>query len=432
MTLPILVTGLNSEFSEVCDTLVVSAHGCALHSTTKLEAGAPVHLQSKEGRRTKAHIVDCQPINSGRQGWMMAAQLDRPGNFWGLETFPEDWMGNSAAPAREKETRGNSDLHAMVAELIQPLQAEVTELREKLAQGPPKRSQFEISLTHIPPEVEEKLGIRLREELGAQVLEQTRGQSAELLQAADQTIALRMSEADAEFRKHIAQKLQTVEQRAQGLAAEITGTVEQHVQAGAERFQQQVLEAGIRLERRTEEFLRTVQQRQKEEHESYRKEVQQMQAAVAAESSRLQAQTADLGGRIGKLDESARKLESELDARLVRMGSDIISGARTQLENALDVVLKELGTRNAKELDHQLDQARGQLKTVQKGIETSVSELVRNEVASNLVSFGQTMEELARDSVERWRLGLARDLTSVAKILGGELRAGAVSESDEN
>src|SRR5437868_12285674 len=109
--------------------------------------------------------------------------------------------------------------------------------------------------------------------------------------------------------------------------------------------------------------------------------MQEVQAAIASESSRLQAQTADLGGRIAKLDDSARQLESDLDARLVRMGSDIISGARTQLENALDVVLKELGTRNAKQLDHQLDQACGQLKSVQKGIEASVSELVKNEVA---------------------------------------------------
>ncbi|HTR64508.1 MAG TPA: hypothetical protein VMH85_01960 [Terriglobales bacterium] len=440
MTLPILVTGTepNSGFSEMCETLVVSAHGCALHSSTRLEAGAPVYFQSKQGRRTEAHIVDCRPINSGRVGWQLAARLDRPGNFWGLESCPEDWMGKdwtggstSRGPRemqRQETAPADDQLQFMVAELVQPLHAELAQLREKLTHASPKRSEFEISLSHIPPEVEEKLWLRLREDLGAQVLQQTREQSAELLQAADESIARKIREGEGEFRGHLAQEVQAVGQRARDLSDEIADTVQQHVHAGAERFQQQALEAGIRLERRTEEFLRTLQQRLSDEHETYRREMQQVQAALTLESSRLQAQTTDLAVRIAKLDESARQLESDLDARLVRMGSDIISGARTQLENALDVVLKELGTRNARELGIQLEESRAQLKSVQKGIETSVSELVKSEVAGNLLSFGQTMEELARDSVGRWRQGLAQDLNSVAKILGGELRGESVFE----
>lgn len=439
MALPVLVTGLepDSDLSEVCETLVVSAHGCALHSMTRMEAGAPVHLQSEQGRRTRAHIVDCQPINSGRHGWKVAARLDRPGNFWGLETFPDDWLVSLAAQTSSElrlvpdKPRADDQLQATIAELIQPLQAQVVELRDKLAQSPPRRSEFEISLSHIPPEVEEKLWVRLREDLGAQVLKQTREQSAKLLQAANEAIVRRTNEAEAEFRQHIAHELQKVEQRAQALAAEIAATVQQHVQAGAERFQQQALEAGIRMERRSEEFFRSLQQRLSEEHETRSREMKQLQATMESEASRLQAQTADLTARIGKLDDSARKLESELDGRLVRMASDIISGSRTQLENALDVVLKELGTRNAKELEVQLEAARAQLKTVQKGIETSVSELIKTEVAGSLLSFGQTMEELARDSVGRWRLGLAKDLNSVARILGSQIGAESVSESDE-
>ena len=116
----------------------------------------------------------------------------------------------------------------------------------------------------------------------------------------------------------------------------------------------------------------------------------------------------------------------------MRMGSDIISGARTQLQSAVDVVLKELGTRNAKELGHQLDEGCGRLKSAQKQIEASVSELVRTRVADSLLSFGQTMEALAQDSVERWRQALARDLNSVTRILGGQLRSEAVSDSNEN
>ena len=89
IALPILVTSLEPEsgFSEVCETLVVSAHGCAMRSSMKLDAGVPVQFQSIDGRWTMAHIVDCQPMDSDQQGWKLGARLDQPDNFWGLESF---------------------------------------------------------------------------------------------------------------------------------------------------------------------------------------------------------------------------------------------------------------------------------------------------------------------------------------------------------
>jgi len=183
-----------------------------------------------------------------------------------------------------------------------------------------------------------------------------------------------------------------------------------------------VLEAGIRLERRSEEFLRGLQQRLNEEHDTYRQDMQKLQAAVGSESSRLQAQYAELAARMAKLDESARQLESDLDRRLVQMSSDIISGARMQLEKALDAVLKELGTRNSQELSKHLEDACEHLQSVQQGIEGSISQLLKTQVAGSLLSYGQTMEELAQDSVGRWRHALAKDLSSVANTLGGQFR----------
>jgi predicted nucleic acid-binding Zn-ribbon protein len=207
--------------------------------------------------------------------------------------------------------------------------------------------------------------------------------------------------------------------------------VQKHLDSGAERFQKQVLEAGIRLEGRSEESLRALQQRLREEHDTFRREMQKVQAALGSESSRLQAQNADLAIRMDKLDESARKLESDLDSRLVQMGSDIISGARTQLEKALDAVLKELGTRNSQELGKQLDDACEHLQGVQKSIEGSISQLLKSQVTGTLLSFGQTMEELAQDSVEQWRQALARDFSSLANTLGRQLRTDGSSKIQE-
>ena len=445
ITLPIAVTSLepSAPFSEICETLVVSAHGCAIFSPTRLEAGIPVQFRRKGGGAAKAHVVDCKPMGAGQQGWQLAAKLDRPENFWGLEACPEDWarlvdIHSDDSPARKMPAKSEKpgapalkivsdkgqspiserDLRAIVAEFVQPLHAEVVALREKAAQGDEKRSRFDISLSHIPPEVEEKLWVRLREDLGAQVLKQTQEQSAQVLGSAKTLIEQKITQALEGFRQQMAEQLQTVEQSARGLSEEIAEAVGQHFNSGAEKFQQQVADAGARAEQQSEEHFRALQQRLGEEHGGYRREMQKLQATVAAEVSQLQTQATSLGGRMAQLDDTASRLESGMETRLSQMASDQISAARVQLESAVDVVLKELGTRNAKELDHQLEEARGKLKIVQKGIETSVSDLVKTEVAANLLSFGQTMEELAQDSVGRWRSALSRDLSSVAKLLG--------------
>jgi hypothetical protein len=451
VTLPVVVTSMEPDkpFSEICETLVVNAHGCVMYSPKKVDAGLPVQFKRKEGRATMAYVVDCQPMGSGQQGWQLGARLDRPGNFWGLEACPDDWMQmidgevSRKAPAGTRDDKGSSlklvrdkasqltdhDLKALFAEIVQPLHAEVAELKERLAKGGGKRSQFDISLTHIPPEVEEKLWVRLREDLGAQVLQQTRQQSEQVMEATKEAIGKKIREAQNEFREHVTKELQQVGQHAQNLSEEISATVGEHLRSGTERFQKQVSEAGTRVEQQGQEHIRSLQQRLGEEHAAYRREMQQVQAAAASESSRLQTQVTSLGARISELDDTACRLESGMDARLSQMANDAISGARIQLETQVDVVLKELGSRNAKELGIQLDDACGKLKTVQKGIELSVSELVRTQIAATLLSFGETMDALAKDSVGRWRVALAKDLDSVAKILGGQFQLEGSSDN---
>jgi hypothetical protein len=308
-------------------------------------------------------------------------------------------------------------LHAVIAELVEPLHAAVSEIRQKLERKESNRSSFDISLSYIPPEVQEKLAVRLREELGTEVLDKTRLQAEGVLEATKEAISKRITDVRNQFRSELAQELQGVETRAQGLSDEITNAVQQHFHSGEERLEQQLLEAGIRLERRSEEFFRVLQHRLGEEHVAYRREMQQVHATVASEVADLQAETTNLATRMSTLDASANHLETEMDGRLVRVASDIISGARSQLESALNIVLKDLGTRNAKELSAQLEDASNRLKIIQKGIETSVSDLVKTKVTDSLVNFGQTIEALAADSVERWRDGLAKDLNSMTEIL---------------
>jgi len=442
----------NAHFSEICETLVVSAHGCALRFPQKLEAGSALRLHSRGGRQATAYVVFCQPMGSDGHGFRLGAQLDRPENFWGLKSYPDDWrVVEMSAPAAQQppqelsaksvvlhqqqtSSRASRDildkveehlsedrLRGLLAKLVRPLQAEVTELREKVAANA-KRNRFEVSLGYIPPELEEKLWERLRQDLGTRVLQQTQEQAAEMLGSAKSIIEQRISAALTEFRHRLAGELHTVEQRAQVLSKDLTTTAQQHVLAGLEKLERQAVEAGSHLDAQGEKLLSSLQGQLANSHDAHRREIEQVQSDTTAKAYQLQLEVSDLGRRIGALNESVRRLESDLDAHLGSVAGAIVSEARTQLENAVALILKDLQARGSNEVESRLSEICGHLRTIQNRIESSFSGSLKVQGEEAVQSIAHQFEELAQNSTEKWRLALARDLSSVANALGQQLR----------
>lgn len=451
MNIPIRVTSMEpkAQFSEICETLVVSAHGCALRFPQKLDTGSALRLDSRGGRQATASVVFCQPDG---QGFRLGAQFDRPENFWGLESCPDDWrvvempaptaqhppqelsaksivLHQPQTPSRAsqdvldkvREQLSEDRLRGILAKLVQPLQAEVTEVREKLAANA-KRNRFEVSLGYIPPELEEKLWERLRHELGTRVLEQTRQQSAEMLGSAKTAMEEKIGAALTEFRHRLAGELHAVEQRAQVLSKELTTTTQQQVHAGMEKLQRQALEKEEHLDAASEKLLSSLQEQLAESHKVHRREVDQIQVDAAAKAFQLQSEVSDLGRRMAALNESVRRLESDLDAHLARVAAEIVSGAEGQIESAVAVALKNLQARASNEVETGLSEMCGHLRTIQNRIEDSFSGSVTARAEEAVESIVQEFEELAQRAAEMWRLALAKDLNSVANTLGQQLR----------
>jgi len=450
---PIRVTSMepSTQFSEICETLVVSAHGCALRFPLKLNAGSPLRLHSRGGRETTASVVFCQPMGSDGQGFQLGAQLDRPENFWGLESYPDDWRvlempapgkqiprklaaeslavhqpATSSRTSREildtiEERLSEDRLRGVLASLVRPLQGEVAELREKLA-GNAKRNRFEVSLGSIPPELEEKLWERLRQDLGTRVLQQTQEQSAAILASVKMAVEQKTSAAVTEFRHRLAGELHTVEQRAQVLSKDLTTTAQQHAQAGLEKLERHAIEAESRLDDQGERLLSSLQGQLVNSHDAHRREIEQIHADVAAKAFQLQSEVTDLGRRMAVLNESVRRLESDLDAHLEKVAGEIVSEARTQLESAVALTLKDLQARGSDEVENKLNEICSHLRTVQNRIENSCSGSLKAQSEEAVQSIAQQFEELAQQATEKWRLALARDLNSVANTLGQRLR----------
>lgn len=450
---PIRVSSMepSAQFSEICETLVVSAHGCALRSPLKLNAGSLLRLHSRGGREATARVVFCQPMGSDGQGFQLGAQLDRPENFWGLQSYPDDWRvlempAPAAQPPRKlaaesvvvsppqtssrasreildtiEEHLSEDRLRGVLASLVRPLQTEVAELREKLA-GNAKRNRFEVSLGSIPPELEEKLWERLRQELGTRVLQQTQEQSAAILASVKMAVEQKTSAAVTEFRHRLAGELHTVEQRAQVLSKDLTTTAQQQAQAGLEKLERQTLAAGSDLDDQGERLLSSLQGQLVNSHDAHRREIEQIHADVAAKALQLQTEVTDLGRRMAVLNESVRRLESDLDAHLEKVAGEIVSESRTQLESAVALTLKDLQARGSDEVENKLNEICSHLRTVQNRIENSCSGSLKAQSEEAVQSIAQQFEELAQQATEKWRLALARDLNSVANTLGQRLR----------
>jgi hypothetical protein len=455
----ILVTSLEGKhFSDVCETLVVNAHGCALLTRVKLEAGVPLHLHSKEGRDTTARVVSCQPIDSDHRNWRLGAKLDRPENFWGLRECPRDWASPPAVvttrvpqivkapntpvppelPGQETQIseatleRAARQLEAqmkkVMTELVRPLQAEIVALKERLTQREANPSRFEVSLSSIPPELEQQIESRVRKDVGPRLMEEAGVQSAHLLASAKAMMDQQTSEAHENLRRMVAEELNVVEKRAHDISVYIAENTQERLRGGLEDFHQNLLDGGNSLKRLGQELLEFLQHNLKAEHDARRGDLEQLRAAVASESARLQDQIGHLDIRLGKLDQSARCLESGLDQRLSRISSDTVKDTRMQFESAANEILEELTACSVHILRGQLEQTSGNMNNIHEQFVASVSESLKGQAGNALRAFEDSMEDLASFSVERWRLRMEAGLTALAKSLHEQFRPETESE----
>ena len=443
--LPIRVTSLaGTQFSEVCKTLVVNAHGCALETPVKFDAGIPLRFHSDDGREATARVVSCQPIGPANRTWRLAAKLDRPENFWGLTNCPGDWSlittpisigqvrivpratAQKASSLTDLNLESKLDLVAqrleaplkkLVAESLEPLEAQLTILKEIVARREANPSRFDVSLSSIPPQLEHQLEERLRKDLEPRVLNDSRQQYANLLESAKSSIDKRTTEGYESFLRRVEDEVKVVEKRAQQVSGEISAKAEQQLMQGVTDFQQNLLEGGNALKRLSQELLEFLQDNLNAEYTARREDLEKLRASVAVESSRLHRSIEDLESRIAKLNESARSLESGLDKRLGQMSSNVIRDTRSQVESIVIELLEQLTAKSAQTMENQISDASRNMGDTRDHMLVSFLDSLSTEAANALQAFEHSMDESAKQSVDRWRLNLAENLSALAKTL---------------
>jgi hypothetical protein len=385
--------------------------------------------------------VTCHPIGPDNRAWILGARLDRPENFWRLSHCPEDWVVPASVGARQVDLHADklasnsagqsfeakldlvaqrleAPLKRLIAESLAPIEAQVATLKATVARREANPSKFDVSLSSIPPELGKQLEERLRKELGPKVMQESRQQYANLLEAAKSTIDKRTTEGYDTFVYKISEQLKVVEKRAQEASANIAVKNEEHLRRGLSDFQQKLIEGGNSLKRLSEELLDFLQTNLTAEYHERLENLEQLRASVNAESSRLRKEVEGLESRIAKLNESAGSLESGLDQRLSQMAGNFILDTRTQLESIATEVLDQLTANSVKNLESQLAETGEKMADAQKATLASCDESLDKQTAKALRAFEQSTNEIARQSVEQWRLKLANKLKAVAKELG--------------
>jgi exonuclease VII small subunit len=188
-------------------------------------------------------------------------------------------------------------------------------------------------------------------------------------------------------------------------------------------FQQKLVDGGNQLKQLSQELLEFLRSNLNDEHNARRGELEQLRTMFTAESSRLHELTEHLDSRIAKLSDSVRSLESGLDQRLNQMCGRAVSDTRSQLESAAGAILTDLTTRSTQALGNQLDETGANMRNIQKGIVASVSESLEIQTRDALQEFEQSVEDMARASVERWRQKLAGGLSALSKSLDEQLQS---------
>ena len=110
LAVPLLVTSFSPSdgFTQMCETVWVSNHGCNFQCPKKLLFGETIRLDiPHSGRQIKARVVRIQPKDLSDNVWEICIELERAENFWGIQRPPKDWT-NGAAETKDASGEGST------------------------------------------------------------------------------------------------------------------------------------------------------------------------------------------------------------------------------------------------------------------------------------------------------------------------------------
>jgi hypothetical protein len=98
--IPLTISGFDhvNPFSGAGMTLLVNPQGCAARFGRLVEVGSAVRLEGLPAKYSvRARVVNCIRVGDYEKFWILGLVLDEPGNVWGVESPPKDWLTSTLA-----------------------------------------------------------------------------------------------------------------------------------------------------------------------------------------------------------------------------------------------------------------------------------------------------------------------------------------------
>lgn len=78
---------------EPCLVVLVNPQGCGVRFTRPLNIGMRVRLEGLPTQRSvTARVMNCISLGEYEKFWLLGLALDEPGNVWGIDKPPDDWV----------------------------------------------------------------------------------------------------------------------------------------------------------------------------------------------------------------------------------------------------------------------------------------------------------------------------------------------------
>ncbi len=364
---PITVIGtdaLGQPFKERTSTLVINSHGCRYQSKHYVLKNRwvtfeiPSPHQGEEPRRVRGRVIFIQRPRTVRELFQIGAELEVPGNVWGIAFPPLDWFQyeESEAPAAEipapsaepellpqpaedkVRTIGTVESEEVSAAMSRQMARLMAEARTEIAHAVREAAASAVPteahrvMAHLTDQLQAAAGRAVDDVISPRLVQGTE-RALERIEQAGEACA---EELDRRLRKQFEEDIQRAAEQAEAqlgeLARQVRSEFFQQVEAERQRALAEVNDAAGRVETlrsSAEQAAIEVQQR----IEKTRAEVEAgFERTRSGWRERLDAVTGEALQQLTELEQATRKLQQEI----FRSTSEAAANWRGELEAELE------------------------------------------------------------------------------------------------
>ncbi|MBV9574872.1 MAG: hypothetical protein JOY93_12535 [Acidobacteriales bacterium] len=421
--IPLTVVSLNPNitFSEACNTVSVNAQGCALYADKSIALATPVLLRLKNGKEATGQVAFCKGSPSNGKLWGIGVVLDEPGNFWGLNPCPKDWLPvedatvNSSSAvnpqpanplASKPESTGitSAQFETMQAEFRQQMRQEMSDMladaRKKLdeeLQIQKKNTELTEELLREAANVPQSAEHSLQESLEQKLADETKN----AIERIEDRLKTLMDKARSDSENLVRQNREEAEElwsQSQQKFSSALDDLQKKFSDLEEQKNKEVAEATSSIEQVSDQVYATAQKRLENDFEEHQQNIAAHKDAISAEVARSQKAIEELDARMTRLNEVAAQQQKDFADHLEMSVLEALQTAETKLQKALGDLVESQIEQAKQQMNNELAPVSLRADSLIKELADSADELTKrgDSVRQQITELQETREEAQR------------------------------------